>query len=169
MFEFEVMGDKQVARGFSRFADDVKDLREPFQEIVKDFREIEKKQFSSEGGYGSGGWGPLASSTIEEKQRGGFPLQIMVRTGDLRDVMTGVKSGYEDIKPLEMKIMMLAIGKYHQTGTKRMPARPLVQLTEADKTRWTKIIHQHLVTLSRKAFADAMQFEGIAQSHLKSI
>jgi len=169
--QFDVMGDQQVVRSFSRFAESVKDLSEPFREIVRDFHEIEKKQFESEGGYGSGGWQPLASSTIEEKQRRGFPLQIMVRTGDLRDVLTGGKSGYEDIKPLELKIMMLAYGKYHQSTAPRtkLPRRPLIELTEGDKTRWTKIIHQYLVKEARREFADLMPTIGAGTSHLKAI
>lgn len=169
--QFDVMGDQQVVRGFSRFAESVKDLSEPFKQIVQDFHEIEKKQFDSEGGYGSGGWQPLASSTIEQKQRQGWPLKIMVRTGDLRDVMTGGRSGYEDIQPLELKIMMLAYGKYHQSTAPRtkLPRRPLIELTESDKTRWTKIIHQYLVDESRKAFADLMPTIGAGTSHLKAI
>jgi phage gpG-like protein len=171
MFElrFEIAGDQQVMRGFSRFAEDVKDLSEPFTEILKDFREIEAKQFSSEGGYGSGGWKPLAASTIVDKQRQGYPLDILVRSGELRDVMSGGKSGYDEIKPLEMTIWMPWYGMYHQRGTPKMPARPVVQLTESDKTRWSKIIHTYLVKLARQEFADLMPTIGTGMSHLKSI
>jgi phage gpG-like protein len=167
--QFDVMGDQQVMRGFSKLADGVKDLREPFREMVKDFREIEKRQFSSQGGYGSGGWKPLKTSTALQKQRLGYPAQILVRSGELRDVMTGLRSGYDEVQPLEMKIMTLSFGKYHQKGTSRMEARPLVQLTEDDKTRWSKIIHLYLVQLARKEFAGLMPTIGAGTSHLKAI
>lgn len=166
---FDVMGDQQVMRGFSRMAEGVKDLREPFRDIIKDFREIEKRQFSSQGGYGSGGWKPLKASTLYQKQRLGYPAQILVRTGELRDVMTGLRSGYDEVQPLEMKIMTLSFGKYHQLGTRKMAARPLVDLTEEDKTRWTKIVHQYLVELARKEWAGLMPDIGAGMSHLKSI
>jgi len=169
--QFEVIGDQQVMRGFSRFADSVKDLSEPFREIVRDFHDVEKKQFESEGGYGSGGWQPLASSTIEEKQRRGYPLQIMVRTGELRDVLTGGREGYDDVKPLVLKIMTLPYAKYHQSRAPRtrLPRRPLIELREADKTRWMKIIQRYLVAESRKEFAGLMPTIGTGTSHLGAI
>lgn len=167
--QFDVMGDQQVLRGFSRLAESCKDFSEPFKDILKDFREIEKKQFSSQGGYGSGGWKPLKDSTVRQKQILGYPEQILVRSGELRDVMTGLRSGYEEVEPLEMRIMTLSFGKYHQKGTTKMAARPLVQLTEDDKKRWTKIIHTYLITQYRKEFAGMMDIQGAGSSHLKAI
>lgn len=171
MFQLQmnVLGDQQVMRGFSRFVEGVKDFTEPFKEILEDFREIEKKQFSSEGGYGSGGWKPLAGSTVVDKQRKGYPMDILVRTGDLRDAMTGGKSGYDNVEPMELRIMMPWYGRFHQKGTSKMSARPIVQLTESDKKRWTKRIHEYLVKLARKEFAGLMPDIGRGMSHLRGI
>jgi len=55
MITFEVLGDKQVSRSFTRFTEDVKDLSAAFREIVKDFHKSEQRQFESQGGYGAGG------------------------------------------------------------------------------------------------------------------
>ena len=34
---------------------------------------------------------------------------------------------------------------YHQKGTSKMPARPVVKLTEQQKREWMKYIHEHAV------------------------
>jgi hypothetical protein len=167
--QFDVAGDTQVMRGFSRLAESVKDFREPFREILADFHDIEKKQFSSQGGYGSGGWKPLKDSTVRQKQLMGYPEQILVRTGELRDVMTGLKSGYSEVSAFELKIKTLSFGIYHQKGTGKMAARPLVQLTGDDKNRWTKIIHTYLIQQYRKEFGGLMDIQGAGQSHVKAI
>lgn len=149
---FDVMGDVQLSRGLSRFADDVKDLREPFREIVKQFHKIEKQQFDSEGGYGSGGWTPLSPATIEQKARVGFPDKILVRTGALRNSLVGETGESEiEIRPLQMrKRVKLRYAIYHQTSTSRMPARPLIQLTEKDKMDFMKTIQRYLVKQAKE-------------------
>nr|MDD4985282.1 hypothetical protein [Dehalococcoidales bacterium] len=58
---------------------------------------------------------------------------------------------------------------YHQRGTLRMPARPVIKLTEADKDRWTKILHQYMVSESNKAFSGLMPGITAGQKHVGSI
>ena len=76
---FEVAGDEQLKRSFSRFGEQAKDLSEPFREIVKDFHKIEKRQFESEGSYGSGGWQPLSPryAAWKAKKHPGRPLMVV--------------------------------------------------------------------------------------------
>lgn len=148
---FDVMGDTQVARGFSRFADNVKDMSDAFREIVKDFHEGERKQFETEGGYGAGGWQPLAMSTVLRK---GGPSPILVREGTLRDSLVG-ESPYSivDIRPLEARMgTKVPYARFHQKGTSRMPARPVIMLPEGQKTRWHKIVHRYLVKQADRSF-----------------
>ena len=167
VLQFDVLGDKQIQRGFSRFADDVKDLREAFGEIAKDFKEVEEKQFSSEGGYGSGGWAPLSPAYAARK--GG--QHIMVRSGTLRDSLEG-KTPYtiEDIQPLELRLgSKVNYAIYHQKGTRKMPARPLIQLTDADKTRWHKLIHKWLVKQMKREWAGLMPDIKAGERHMGSI
>jgi len=169
---FEVMGDKQVARGFSRFANEVKDLRDAFREIVKDFRDtIEKKQFESEGGYGSGGWKPLATSTLRQKASKGYPSTILVATGRMKRSLTGkTRDTIEEIKPLSILMGTKAgYARYHQKGTRYMPARPVIELTEGDKTRWTKIIHRYMVKFIKSEFKGLMPTAGEGGQMLRGI
>jgi hypothetical protein len=67
MFEFsvEVSGDIQVKRLFSRFGDKISNIVPALKNIRKRFYDVEKKQFDSQGGFGSGGWEPLSEALLE--------------------------------------------------------------------------------------------------------
>ena len=151
---FEVDGDVQLSRSFSRWADDVKDLKGAFEQIAKDFHQVvEKKQFESQGSYGSGGWVPLNPAYAEWKARNFPGKSIMVLSGLLKESLLGDNPwSIKDIQPLEMRLgTRLKYAVYHQRGTRKTPRRPVVELTESDKTRWTKIIHRQLVDQAKEA------------------
>ena len=167
----EVEGDIQLARSFSRYADDVKDLSPAFREIADDFREGERRQFESEGRYGAGGWKRLAPSTVETKSRLGYSGGILVRTGALMRGLTEKGGDHlEEIKPLEMRIgVRNRVARFHQWGTVNMPARPVIKLPEEQRRRWHKIIHRYLVREMKKEFAGLMKTERAGAAHLGSI
>lgn len=161
VLQFRVDGDVQLARGFSRFADDVKDLSDAFREIAKDFHEGEQKQFETKGAYGVGGWQALAPTTIERKERGGYPMDILVRSGKLKRTLTGKTVGsIEEVRPLELRVgTEVPYAIFHQRSTRHMPARPVIKLPEEQKTRWHKIIHKWLVKAIKKEFVGLMPTE----------
>src|SRR3990172_9586013 len=138
---FEVDGDVQLARSFSRFADNIKDARKPFGEVADDFKEIEDKQFKSEGSYGSGGWMPLSSNYAEWKAKHYPGTKILERTGRLwASLASKTSDTIRDIKKLEMTVGTSSkYAIFHQRGTRKMPMRKIINLTEDDKRRWTKI------------------------------
>lgn len=152
-FTFEVDGIKQIDRGFERFTQDIKDLRPAFENMVRDFRQIERMQFESAGGRATG-WQPLSPRYAAYKARR-YPGQpLMVATGDLRSSLTGHTSDtIEEIEPLQLTLGTRdpkAI--FHHRGTRRgLPKRPLIELTEPDKRRWTNYIHRHLVDSAKAA------------------
>lgn len=171
LLNIDVMGDVQLSRGFSRFAEDVKDLSEPFREIVRQFKGIEQKQFNTEGGYGSGGWKPLAPSTVEHKEREGFSAKILVRTGLLMESLTGESPWtIAEVRPLELRLgTKLEYALLHQKGTSRMPARPVIDLTEKDKMDFMKTIQRYLVKNMKKEFGGLMGTAGAGAAHLGGI
>lgn len=81
--------------------------------------------------HGFGAWPPLAESTIKQKQAAGYPPDPLIRTGSLKSSLISPGSaktiGAGDV------IMSWGTGvgyaKYHQDGTARMPARPVLELT----------------------------------------
>jgi phage gpG-like protein len=141
--QLEVRGDRQAAEGLQRLAGSLGDLSEPLRKILEDFRAITRERFAS-----GEGWQPLAQSTIVDKKRRGHPMNILVRTGELRDVLTGGGGGGEEVKPLQAKAVMPFYGALHQQGTSRMPARPVVKLAEADRARWAAIVAGYLDKLA---------------------
>lgn len=153
MFTLDVAGDTQMARGFSRLGDSIKDLRPAFKEIVKSFRTIMKKQFESEGGYSGDKWAPLSPTYAVWKAEnfGGQP--ILQLTGLLADSLTS-KTPYT-VEEIDKKSLVigtkLAYGTYHQTGTGRMPARPIINLTEQDKMTWMKIFQKFIMKEAKEA------------------
>jgi len=168
---FEVDGDVQLERSFARFAENVKDAREPFREIAIDFHEIEREQFESEGGRGSGGWKPLSHDYAEWKAENFPGAKIMVQSGLLKGSLTGENPwSIESIEPLQMTLgTKLGYAKYHQRGGRKLPQRWLIDLTESDKKRWTDIFHSWLVKQANKEFAGIMPVIGAGRSHVKRI
>lgn len=171
VLNFDVAGEEQVRRGFSRFADDVKDLRPAFREIVNDFAEISGKQFSTEGRYGSGGWAPLSAEYAKWKTKHYPSRPILVLSGRLRESMIGSNETIRDIQHLTLRMgSKVPYALYHQEGTKYMPARKPIQLTDDDKKRWTKYIHTFLVQSIDRGFSGAKGTELATQTgHLRSI
>jgi len=168
---FEVDGAQQMSRSFSRLAEDIQDATEPFTEMAADFNFIEAQQFNSEGGYGSGGWAPLSPSYALWKAALFPGRPILQRTGLMAASLMAVTPwSIREIQPLVM-ILGTRVGHaiFHQRGTARMPARPVIQLTEADKLRWSKIFHQWLIRRMRRQFAGLGPQVGEAQRAMRGM
>ena len=95
----------------------------------------------------------MTPSTVAQKARRGYPLDILVRTGALRDSLQG-KTGdtIEDIRPLSLHLgTTVPYGIYHQKGSPgRLPRRAPIELNEQQKKDWTKAIHVHLLRAARE-------------------
>lgn len=76
-------------------------------------------------------WKQLADVTLAEKLRLGYPPDILVRTGTLRTSLTTRPLGLERIRPHDVEAgSNVPYARYHQDGTKRMPARKLINATQ---------------------------------------
>jgi hypothetical protein len=146
LVEVTVFGDTQLSRSFLSGAGRLRDLRPAFHELHDFLLEENRRQFDSEGAYASGGWQPLAPSTVAQKQALGLDNGILVRHGKLKAAMTekGDANAHVKItrKSFSMEIDHPA-GEFHQAGTARMPARPPFQLREASRTSAMRIFHRH--------------------------
>lgn len=149
---FEVSGDKQLVRSLSRFGDDLKDMRPAFNEIIKLFQRIEKKQFDSEGSHGSGGWPDLNATYALWKSKNFPGKPILQRTQRL--VFSLVKDTQDTVKvmkPMEFRMgTKVPYAIYHQEGTGRMPKRKVIDLSEEDKREWVKTIQRWLVNMAKQ-------------------
>lgn len=149
--QLELAGDKQLDRELLRFADRATDVRPAWAAIMLRLAEAEKRQFDSEGQRASGGWAPLAASTLARKQRLGLDPRILHATGRLAASLTAPLPGGDAIRealPLEMRFGTdVPYAGFHQTGTSRMPQRRPLETTEQDRRdMFVRLLQRFLVT-----------------------
>lgn len=141
----EVLGDVELARKLVRFAGRANNVRPVLESLAHDFLSIERAQFKSEGARGSGGWAPLAPSTVAKR---GSAHPILFETGALYDSLTkpGNKGAVRNITADGMTVgTTVPYARFHQHGTGRMPRRRPVEFTEADRRAWVKAIQRFIV------------------------
>lgn len=85
------------------------------------------EQFSSRGARWRTPWKPLAPRTVREKRRAGWLSEPLVRSSQMRRELTRRPLGVERISGSDVEAGTdLYYAKYHQRGTRHMPARKLI-------------------------------------------
>jgi phage gpG-like protein len=147
-FTLEVLGETQIDRTFLRMADNARTTEKLWEEILKTLRLIEQVQFLTEGSHGSGGWAPLAESTLKAKARKNQDPWIERATTDLFNSLTGESS--DSIAEVHQDWLRygtsLPYAIFQQTGTSRMLQRRLVQLTEIERKELAKMVQRYIMT-----------------------
>lgn len=147
----EAFGETEVSRTLLRFADNAADMSEAFDEVHEEFIAAEKAQFEGQGVGPSGPWAPLAPSTAAAKARLGIDSRILYgATGNLMASLTGSGSDAVYTKAADSVVFgsNTDYGKYHQSRQPRtrLKRRPVIDLSDATKTSWLKILQRHLMT-----------------------
>lgn len=147
----DVSGEKVISRRLERFADAAEDCSPAFVQIRARFVAAMVLQFSSSGQYGSGGWAPLSESYAAWKARA-FPGQpILVASGGLRASLTS-SLDVDEVGARQARFgSRVKHGRYHQTGTSRMPARPPVALPEGFRRDAVRILQAHILAAGTAA------------------
>ena len=148
-YTLEVLGDVQIEREFLRWSERARDASELWDVLHGALMDMEHEQFVSQGGHGSEGWSPLKAVTVAEKQRRGYPTEILWRTLTLMDSLTkpdAAGSLFENFGEYMRFGTTVDYAIYHQTGTSRMPARKPVQLTKAERQALTRSVQRFIVT-----------------------
>lgn len=148
-FTISISGEKQISRSIRRWSEHMDDARPVFRDLMKTFRGRAKKQFSSQGSSGSGGWKPLKASTIAAKKRAGLDKKILHATHKLRTSMIAQSStmGIRIILPGSMGYgSSLKYAPHHQYGTKFMPRRRVLEFRESERRADLKTIQRFIVT-----------------------
>lgn len=110
--------------------------------------ESERQQFETEGGHASGGWAPLAASTIEKKAKEGLDPRILHATLQLQSSLT--ERGNPEMI-LEVAPGFIRFGtttphaRYHQDGTSHVPQRKPIDFREIDRVAWVKILQRWIM------------------------
>ncbi len=154
-FTAEVLGVETLNRGFNRIEEYISDFRVVFPSVAKEFYSIEQAQFQSQGGKGaSGKWAALSPAYAKYKAKAFPGLPILQAERGLYESLTSPDAPDSIFR---MTSNELTIGTQregataHQRGSGRMPARPPISMTEADKRRIQKAIQSQLVQFTRRA------------------
>jgi phage gpG-like protein len=148
--DLEVFGETQFSREILRVGDNAADMRPAFDDIHTYLLQKEKEQFSYQGRY-SGGWKPLAASTVRYKAARNLDPRILHATLRLRDSLT--EKGHPDHVFRSSADEMffgskVPYGIYHQKKKKagaRMPQRRPVELSDVLRKNILKMLQSHLV------------------------
>jgi len=155
VLKFSFAGQDQVLRTFSRWTEGLSDFAPALEDIADDFLKLEATQFATEGKTGSGGWKALSPDYAAWKATNYPGAKILERDGWLRDSLT-VKDAPFQIREITATEAVLGTnvpyGIYHQLGTRKMPARPPIELSESDKTRWGKLVHEWLYAMAKSLY-----------------
>lgn len=154
-FVGEIQGVEVLNRAFNRIEEHISDFRNIWPAVAQEFYAIEVQQFQSQGAHGaSGRWAPLSPAYAKYKAVA-FPGQPILRADNLLFESMTSPDALDSI--FRMDAQELTIGTQregataHQRGSGRMPARPIISLTEADKRRVQKAIQRGLVEFTRRA------------------
>jgi phage gpG-like protein len=151
---FLVDGRPQFDRAFNRVGDRIKDMRPVFEEVGKEFKEIQAEQFKSEGAKGaSGGWQPLSANYAVLKYLVWGSKPILEASGRLKDSLIGNTSDTVS----EIRKDSAAFGTsvpyatQHQRGnpSKRLPKREIISFSETQKRRLQKRLQAKILELMR--------------------
>lgn len=142
-----VFGEQLVSREILRTGERVADPVPLWESLFTDLALVEEEQFDSEGSF-SGGWAPLADSTVQAKALAGLDPRILHATLDLRKSLTEV-GGPGNIHIAEPSFMVfgsnVTYGKYHQKGTATMPRRRPVEVPMSMRSRMMKKLQRFIM------------------------
>lgn len=146
IIDFPGDGLVMVNRTLERFAGRIRNPQPAFEAMASAFAHDMADQFQSEGGHASGKWQDLAPSTLASKSLRWPGKQILERTGALKTSLTSTPLAVQEIGLMEMTIGTdVPYAIFHQAGTAKMPARPIIALNPQDRIEMTKILQEYLV------------------------
>lgn len=142
---FSFYGDKQIDRTLENISDRAENATPVWEHLADRFLDAERRQFQSEGGFGSGRWKPLSPNYAAWKARHWPGRGILVRTEELmRSLTTGPQ--VRVITPSQMMVgSAVKHGEYHQRG-EGVPRRRPVELHAVERREWVKAVHRFLRT-----------------------
>jgi phage gpG-like protein len=145
MIEFTyAVNSEPVENALATFQESLAEQSPALRRIADDFREMMAQQFASEGQAEGTPWAERAPSTLRRRRAG---TSILYETGALLRSLTepGAAGHVEELEGYSLTLgSRLPYARYHQTGTRRMPARPLIVLSGTRAERWTEIVRQEI-------------------------
>ncbi len=160
-----VPGEDRIAIGLSRFVDQIEDFRGFWEKHFEPtlIRHI-SEQFEKEGASGSSGrWAPLTDAYLARKTAKYGAQPILVASGELKEMMTDSGKFMGQKFKDRYVLWTLHYGLYHQTGTKKMPARKMIDMTDHLKVALGGALHEWAFKAWREATKDLYRQSVIAE------
>lgn len=137
-------GDEALNRVLDGWTRKIEDWQPAWRQIVLDHRETSMLQFVGDGRVdGLSRYAPLSPRYARWKARRYPGRPILTASGRLQRETTGAKTTLTKTR-LEIRIPT-PYAIFHQRGTSKMPARPVLRLAQnrAQQDRWLDIIVKH--------------------------
>jgi len=155
-----MIDDENVLFAVDTLSERVLNLEPVWRQIAKDLMELEVQIFATQGSVIGRPWAPLSPKTIKQKQRKGFPLEPLVRTGRLRASLTDETSNemvldidnfgltFGSARLVDRGDWFLAPIHHFGAPRRNIPARALMpdsqQLAERFRDRWQDYFFNYL-------------------------
>ena len=133
-----------VDKVLAGFQDALADQAPALARVADDFREMIGQQFASEGRAEGTPWPELSPATLR-RRRARTP--ILYKTGALLRSLAepGAAGHVEELEGYSLTLgSRLPYALYHHTGTRRLPARPIIVLSGARSERWTEMVRREI-------------------------
>ncbi len=144
-----MFGEKQVSRELLRVSDAVQDARPAFRKIADDLVQAGRRQFDTQGGHASGRWAPLKPETVRAKASKGHDPRILRATEALMNSLSR-RGGPGQKLQITPGLLVFGsdvdYGRYHQSGTSRMPQRRPLELTAVDRRGVMRRLQRFVMT-----------------------
>lgn len=137
-----ISGQDRLAAAFNRLARSIQNYRPAWPDITAVYRQMMQEQFDRQGARGGGKWAPLSPAYKRWKETVAPGQPILVLGGRLKASMVGQTADtIQDYRPLDVTLgTIVPYAKYHQTGTRKMPARPPIVLRPRDIKAMTEVM-----------------------------
>lgn len=124
MYGIEVTGLQELQRELGILAGGLNDLHGLWERLSHRFRAWVGDQFASQGGWGGIHWVPLNPRYAAWKASHSPGRSILIASGDLEQA---AEDPQEQASPHSLTLSIDSpIYRFHQRGTSKMPARPLI-------------------------------------------
>lgn len=142
MYTITIQGKENFLGGLQRVNDRVQDFRPTLEKLGDETFAIVRRRFDAEGP----GWTPLSPAYAAQKAKEFPGKPILRRTDDLyNSFVKGGRGNINRIAKLEgefgsedFKAML------HQEGKGRLPARPILVITDQDEAKFKQIVVEDL-------------------------
>ncbi len=153
-FQLNIHGPERLFSALKQIP--IRDWSEAWVKVIAQLADIGRRQFESAGALGTHGrWAELSPNYAKRKKRVWGEKPILQASGKLQSaLLEGGLGHFEELEPLRMSFGVSAdavpYALYHQTGSSKMAARPILDWTQQDHLAIQKTLESQALDSSRR-------------------